>query len=161
MSNQRTLTCVMTILAFFSAPTSATAGPEARCDLKMLVKAIDTPLSLKSLQMCSATIDDLLAMVYDQTEGLYTRGRAVSALAYLPDARSEAALRSIAVSDIMDPIRDQSMRSLLALYRSEDRQIEQSFLIELLPRAGPRLTQTIHIHLSRSNSRPARPPIAR
>ena len=77
MSNRRILTCAITIFSFFSAPTSATAGPEARCDLKMLVKAIDIPLSVKSLQICSATVDDLLAMVYDHDEAVYTRGRAV------------------------------------------------------------------------------------
>ncbi len=141
---------ILAILAIL--PVSASANDEYTCDLDVLIQAIDVPLSHHNLALCGATTDRLLDITHDAKYSVYSRARAVSALAHMGSMRSETALQAIAFSHEEDVIRDQSLRSLLAVYQADKRPIDLSFLMELLPSAGPRLTQTIQrrlVHLNR------------
>jgi len=134
------------LLALTLQASSVYAQDTVDCDIRLLVGAIDIPLTVENVRRCGVHLDDLMSLVDHPDASLYVRGRAVSALALLDHADREMALKVIALSNQFDVIRDQSVRSLLALYRSEGRQVELGFMIELLTTAGPRMARTIQLH---------------
>lgn len=117
--------------------------------VRMLIDAIDIPLTPEALARVGVTEAHATALAADPAAKRYTRVRAVAALGVLGTDSARRLVELMATADADPQVRIQAVVSLSRIWGADDRAEVARFLTERLDDAPPRVDEAITRELAR------------
>lgn len=127
-------------------PPAAVEVPES---VRLLVDAIDVPLTPQNVALVGLTETQAVALAVDVEQKRYTRIRAVGALAILGGDRARQVVELLATADPDAQVRAQAVVSLARVWGPDDREAVVEFLVERLTDAPEPVADAIIRELAR------------
>ena len=116
---------------------------------RILLSAIDMPLTRHIVERVGLNAEDLMAVIDQPEERLYLRGRAIAALAMLRPPGIQYTLEAICRGPYPVPLKQQAVISLARSTPTDNRPNISERLLSLLSRTEGHLASTIARELSR------------
>lgn len=123
--------------------------PGATANARLLIDAIDVPLTPETLEMAGVTEAEVAALAADPSARRYTRVRAVGALGVIGTDSARRLIELMAVGDADPQVRVQAVVSLSRIWGVDDRVEVIRFLTERLGDAPVQVDDAIVRELDR------------
>jgi len=132
-----------------AAPDIASDAPTLTPDARMLVDAIDIPLTPATVARAGLTESMAAALALETTGKRYTRVRAVGALGVLGTDSARRLIELLATADADEQVRVQAVISVSRIWGADDRDAVTGFLNDRLGDASPVVADAIARELVR------------